>query len=172
MSVVDLAKFSEEDFQPKAWINAACANRPTDDTLEKYLSELEIKLQLLAEDISISLEDHSRQALQRIPRALGEVGRVKEDGLKLQANTQSIVQKLVDAEETSARSVEMLASVDAVKVRAFARLAERVYFSLGFGFVHVGCFIVLLRRRSVDRENDNSNAIPLDTALSNMVSDT
>eukprot|EP00959_Pyramimonas_sp_CCMP1952_P143592 3006045-Pyramimonas_sp.AAC.1 len=125
MSVVDLAKFSEEDFQPKAWINAACANRPTDDTLEKYLSELEIKLQLLAEDISISLEDHSRQALQRIPRALGEVGRVKEDGLKLQANTQSIVQKLVDAEETSARSVEMLASVDAVKVRAFARLAER-----------------------------------------------
>jgi len=117
MSVIDLAKFSEEDFDPKRWINAACTNRPTDDTLDKYLAELEIKLQLLAEDISVSLEDHSRQALQRIPRALGEVGRVKDDGLMLQVNTHAIVQKLVDVEATSARSVELLASVDAVKLR-------------------------------------------------------
>jgi hypothetical protein len=132
MSVIDLAKFSEEDFDPKRWINAACTNRPTDDTLDKYLAELEIKLQLLAEDISVSLEDHSRQALQRIPRALGEVGRVKDDGLMLQANTQTIVQKLVEVEATSARSVELLASVDAVKVRNL--LLEGISYE-GFGRV-------------------------------------
>lgn len=51
----------------------ACTSKPAEENLEKYLAELEMKLQLLAEDIAVSLEDHSTQALQRVPRALGEV---------------------------------------------------------------------------------------------------
>jgi hypothetical protein len=47
--------------------------------LEKYLSEVEMKLQLLAEDISMSLEEQSLAGLQRIPRAVAEIDRVEHD---------------------------------------------------------------------------------------------
>jgi hypothetical protein len=52
----------------------ACACKPSEEPLEQYLAEVEMKLQLLAEDIAVSLEDHSTQAMQRMPRALAEVG--------------------------------------------------------------------------------------------------
>jgi hypothetical protein len=38
--------------------------------MEKYLSEVEMKLQLVAEDISLALEEQSVAGLQRIPRAV------------------------------------------------------------------------------------------------------
>jgi hypothetical protein len=45
-----------------------------------------MKLQLLAEDIAVSLEDHSTHAMQRMPRALAEV-RTRPDGHPLPVAT-------------------------------------------------------------------------------------
>jgi len=53
--------------------HSACASKPSEEPLEQYLAEVEMKLQLLAEDIAVSLEDHSTHAMQRMPRALAEV---------------------------------------------------------------------------------------------------
>ncbi|KAK3261243.1 hypothetical protein CYMTET_29841 [Cymbomonas tetramitiformis] len=117
MSVVDLTSFSDKAFNAKDWLNNACSVLPPEDSMEKYLAELEMKLQLLAEDISMSLEDQSTQAMQRIPRAISEISRVKEDGTKLQSSVVSIVQTLSDSEKTSAKSVHLLSSVDVVKRR-------------------------------------------------------
>eukprot|EP00241_Pyramimonas_parkeae_P016908 CAMPEP_0114299448 /NCGR_PEP_ID=MMETSP0059-20121206/12979_1 /TAXON_ID=36894 /ORGANISM="Pyramimonas parkeae, Strain CCMP726" /LENGTH=798 /DNA_ID=CAMNT_0001421921 /DNA_START=64 /DNA_END=2460 /DNA_ORIENTATION=+ len=117
MSVVDLATFSEKDFDAKAWVNGACTSKPAEENLEKYLAELEMKLQLLAEDIAVSLEDHSTQALQRVPRALGEVARVKADGESMQGAVNGLLQKLMEAQASSQNSVQLLSEVDAVKRR-------------------------------------------------------
>lgn len=46
--LVDLAAFSAENFDAKAWINAASTAHAPDELPEKYLTELEMKLQLLS----------------------------------------------------------------------------------------------------------------------------
>ena len=46
--IVAPGTFSEERFDPKAWVNATCEARPADESVDKYLSEVEMKLQLLA----------------------------------------------------------------------------------------------------------------------------
>ena len=46
--IVAPGTFSEEQFDPKAWVNATCEARPADESVDKYLSEVEMKLQLLA----------------------------------------------------------------------------------------------------------------------------
>ena len=69
---------THEPHQPRSssHLSYSC---PDEDALEKYLSEVEMKLQLLAEDISMSLEEQSLAGLQRIPRAVAEIDRVEHD---------------------------------------------------------------------------------------------
>lgn len=43
----------------------------------RYLAELEMKLQLSAEDVEMVLQEHSLQAMQRIPTAVHEVKRMQ-----------------------------------------------------------------------------------------------
>eukprot|EP00850_Spirogloea_muscicola_P009999 SM000057S18429 [mRNA] locus=s57:547827:552731:- [translate_table: standard] len=115
--LVDLAAFSEERFDARAWLNAACAAQPPDDAADKYLAELEIKLQLLAEDIASSLEELSGSALLRIPRAVRDTNRVRDDAHGLRSTVGGILQRLEQAEGSSAQSVAALARVDTIKQR-------------------------------------------------------
>eukprot|EP00850_Spirogloea_muscicola_P014912 SM000110S18919 [mRNA] locus=s110:433576:438452:+ [translate_table: standard] len=135
--LVDLAAFSEERFDARAWLNAACAAQPPDDAADKYLAELEIKLQLLAaypdqpvpssgagvtlpgasEDIASSLEELSGSALLRIPRAVRDTNRVRDDAHGLRGTVGGILQRLEQAEGSSAQSVAALARVDTIKQR-------------------------------------------------------
>ena len=76
-----------------------------------------MKLQLLAEDISLALEEQSLAGLQRIPRAVAEIDRVEHDTKGLQTRIQGILRRLDDAEGASRDSVRLLTSVDKVKGR-------------------------------------------------------
>lgn len=115
--MLDLASFGDDKFHAKSWVNAACKARHPDDSLDKYLGDLEIKLQLMAENIAASLEEQSAQALLRVPRASRDVFRVRDDALSLRSTVSAVLQKLQQAEGTSAESVAALARVDAVKQR-------------------------------------------------------
>eukprot|EP00897_Mesotaenium_endlicherianum_P008784 jgi/Mesen1/7934/ME000422S07085 len=115
--LVDLASFSEETFDPKAWVNATCQGRPQDEPVEKHLSEIEMQLQLTAEDLGNSLEELSKNALLLVPRAVRETNRVRDDGLSLRGTVGGILQRLEQAEGSSAQSVAALARVDVVKQR-------------------------------------------------------
>lgn len=53
----------------------------------RYLAELEMKLQLLSEDVDAALADSSSRALQRIPVAVQEVSRIKVGGFALQTRS-------------------------------------------------------------------------------------
>ena len=69
--------FSVDGFSPAAWINQACRARPPEEALDRFLGDVEMRLQLLAEDVGAALEEASAGALQRIPRALAEIDRVR-----------------------------------------------------------------------------------------------
>jgi hypothetical protein len=88
IDMADLSEFSVEDFDIASFINRASsrhleasADQPDSSSsgLDKILSELEMRLQLTAEDIESSLHDLSMQALRRIPYAVQEIYRLKGD---------------------------------------------------------------------------------------------
>ena len=87
------------------------------DHVEKHLAEVEMKLQLMAEDISLALEEKSVSGLRRIPRAVAEIDRVEHDTKSLQSRIQGILRRLDDAEGASRDAVRTLVSVDKVKAR-------------------------------------------------------
>jgi hypothetical protein len=92
--MVDLASFGEEKFNAKGWVNAACKARHPDDSMEKYLGDLEMKLQLMAESIAGSLEEQSAQALLRVPRASRDVLRIRDDAISLRSTVSAVLNKL------------------------------------------------------------------------------
>lgn len=85
--MTDLAVFAEDGFDPKAWINARCAAKGPDEPLERFLAEMEMRLQLGAEEIEASLIDCSSSALRRVPFAQQEVSRLRGDVSALQVGT-------------------------------------------------------------------------------------
>lgn len=84
----DFSEFAEEAFDPVAWINATCTAKPGDEQLDKYLAEIEMRLQLTAEEIEASLQDYSTQAMRRIPFAIQEIYRLQGDIQGLQVRPQ------------------------------------------------------------------------------------
>jgi len=60
--MADISSFADEGFDPKAWVNAACASKPAEEPLERFLAELEMKLQLHAEEVEASLQVRRAEA--------------------------------------------------------------------------------------------------------------
>ncbi|EXC36303.1 hypothetical protein L484_001268 [Morus notabilis] len=115
--MLDLGPFSGENFEPKKWINSACQSRHPEESVDKHLVDLEMKLQMVSEEISASLEEQSAAALLRVPRATRDVIRLRDDAVSLRSAVASILQKLKKAEGSSAESIAALAKVDTVKQR-------------------------------------------------------
>ncbi|KAG4966783.1 hypothetical protein JHK87_032434 [Glycine soja] len=115
--MLDLGPFSNENFDPKKWINSACQSRHPQDSLDKHLVDMEMKLQMVSEEIAASLEEQSAAALLRVPRATRDVIRLRDDAVSLRSAVSSILQKLKKAEGSSAESIAALAKVDVVKQR-------------------------------------------------------
>ena len=91
---LDLGPFSGESFDPKKWINSACQTRHPQESLDKHLVDLEMKLQMVSEEIAASLEELSANALLRVPRATRDVIRLRDDAVSLRSAVSGILQKL------------------------------------------------------------------------------
>ena len=96
---MDFSKFTEEDFDPKAWINdcfnslengsgndggnaiTAKASGSTITPAEQFAGTGIMKLQLSIQELSSSLEDSCQQMLQNIPRIVRELDAVQQVGL-------------------------------------------------------------------------------------------
>ncbi|KAJ0099564.1 hypothetical protein Patl1_19876 [Pistacia atlantica] len=113
----DLGPFSDEKFDPKKWINSASQIRHSQDSLDNHLVDLEMKLQMVSEEIAASLEEQSAAALLRVPRATRDVVRLRDDAVSLRGSVSGILQKLKKAEGSSAESIAALAKVDTVRQR-------------------------------------------------------
>ncbi|XP_065871438.1 conserved oligomeric Golgi complex subunit 7 [Euphorbia lathyris] len=115
--MLDLGPFSDDKFDPKKWINSACQSRHPQESQDKHLVDLEMKLQMVSEEIAASLEEQSASALLRVPRATRDVIRLRDDAVSLRSSVSAILQKLKKAEGSSAESIAALAKVDTVKQR-------------------------------------------------------
>lgn len=114
--MADLQVFLEEDFDPKAYINAACANKPADKALDRYLAELEMKLHLGSDDIGLYLEDQSTRATQRIPVAARELARIREDAQSVRASVATALSKIQETNKptTSSSTAATLAALEEI----------------------------------------------------------
>ena len=77
----DFSAFSNQTFDPAAWINTTISERPDDEPLESYLASLAMKLHIISQDYTDQLETGMVEATTIMPRILGEVSRI-EDVLK------------------------------------------------------------------------------------------
>ncbi|KAL9249752.1 Conserved oligomeric Golgi complex subunit 7-like protein [Drosera capensis] len=115
---IDLGAFSDENFDAVKWMNSACQSWHPQDPVEKHLVEWEMKLQMMSEQISASLEEQSAGALLRVPLATRDVIRLRDDAVSLRTSVSAILHKLKKAAEGSAAgSLEALAKVDSVMHR-------------------------------------------------------
>ncbi|KAL1324668.1 hypothetical protein HN51_034826 [Arachis hypogaea] len=115
--MLDLGPFSSENFDSKKWINAACQSRHQQEPVDKHFVDMEMKIQMVSEEIAASLEEQSAGALLRVPRATRDVIRLRDDAVSLRSAVSAILQKLKKAEGLSAESIAALAKVDNVKQR-------------------------------------------------------
>lgn len=93
-TMLDLGPFSAENFDPKKWVNSACQTRHPQESVDKHLVDLEMKLQMVSEEIAASLEEQSAAALLRVPRATRDVIRLRDDAVSLRSAISGILQKL------------------------------------------------------------------------------
>ncbi|XP_022740449.1 uncharacterized protein LOC111292365 isoform X2 [Durio zibethinus] len=68
-------------FDPEKLINWACKTRHPQDSLDKHMVDLEMKLQMVSEEIAASLEEQSAAALRRVLRAIRDILRLREDAV-------------------------------------------------------------------------------------------
>lgn len=94
MVVIDLGEFAEDGFDPKRWINAALETRHPQDPLERYISDLEESLRSSSENIADTLEKESADALRRVPLAVRDVLRLRDEAMALRSVVSSILLKL------------------------------------------------------------------------------
>lgn len=92
--MLDLGPFSGDNFDPKKWINSACKSRHPEESVDKHLVDLEMKLQMVSEEISASLEEQSAAALLRVPRTTRDIIRLRDDAVSLRSAVAGILQKL------------------------------------------------------------------------------
>ena len=92
--MLDLGPFSDPNFDPRKWVSSACQTRHMQDSVDKHMVDLEMKLQMVSEEIAASLEEQSASALLRVPRATRDVVRLRDDSVSLRSAVSSILDKL------------------------------------------------------------------------------
>jgi archaellum component FlaC len=120
-------EFNDPHFDPIHYVNVAARNYITNNNnkdegenaveLERLLSELEMRLQLLGEDISLQLERESALGVKRIPTAIGEIEVLEENVESLTSTVKNISRSLDETEFPSKQSIERLRKIDEVKSR-------------------------------------------------------
>ncbi len=115
--MTDFSEFAEEGFDLKAWINRACAQvtATTEEPLERSLAELEMRLQLTAEEIESSLHDLSVQAMRRIPVAVQEIYRLLGEIQGMQDQLRGLATGVKRDASSAMESVANLEQLDKVK---------------------------------------------------------
>lgn len=108
-------EFCDEAFDIKAWINRACTQTPADEHVEKHLAEVEMRLQLTAEEIESSLHDLSVQAMRRIPFAVQEIYRLQGDIQGMQDQMGGLAASVKRDATAAMESVVDLQQLDRVK---------------------------------------------------------
>jgi len=74
-----LDQLSSKDFDPKTFINGLCESKPEDASLDRFLTDHEMKLHIAAEDLGLYLHEESLRSTVKLPSAARELARIKEE---------------------------------------------------------------------------------------------
>ena len=113
----DLLSFSNEDFDPIDWINNCFDDNQRDTKIETIASDLVFNLQLLIQEVNISLDESARKMINNLPKVVEEIEMIEKDSLVLKEQMVSNKQKLDKMSSDSSKSVETLKNIDLIKER-------------------------------------------------------
>jgi hypothetical protein len=107
-----------ENFDPKKWINETLSSIPPGESVEDYVSSLRIKLQVIATELSASLEDLKLQCVSRMPKAIREIETIKKEIGTLKTKINKIQTKLEATQDSNTeKSIQVLTELEQIKTR-------------------------------------------------------
>ena len=129
---LDEKAFEAEDFDAPSWLNARLASRRASDggtenatassdqeeeegQVIKYLGELEVKLQLVTDDLGMKIEYAAKSAAERLPLARKEMLVLQQQTGALRRQIVSIVGNVTATQSTLGHSMGNLQLIDRVQ---------------------------------------------------------
>ncbi|XP_067003846.1 conserved oligomeric Golgi complex subunit 7 [Anabrus simplex] len=112
---MDVAAFSEDNFEVKDWINKTFRTAEAQEDRDGFVSSLVMKLQLYVQQVNSALEDSSQQVLQSLPRVMRDTELLLQEAKVLQEKMQSVKQEIAKVEQDTGQSMAALERIDQIK---------------------------------------------------------
>lgn len=117
---MDLTAFSQENFDPKEWINSVFRSQDAQHNRDQYASSLVMRLQLAIQEVNSALEETSQQVVGSLPRVLRDVESLGHEVSVLKNQMNSVRQDIEKVEHNTAASMQTLVKLDTLKGRMVA----------------------------------------------------
>ncbi|KAK8402668.1 hypothetical protein O3P69_000783 [Scylla paramamosain] len=117
---MDLTAFSQENFDPKEWINSVFRSQEAQQNRDQYASSLVMRLQLAIQEVNSALEETSQQVVGSLPRVLRDVESLGHEVSVLKNQMNSVRQDIEKVEHNTAASMQTLVKLDTLKGRMVA----------------------------------------------------
>eukprot|EP00892_Ulva_mutabilis_P000146 jgi/Ulvmu1/10131/UM006_0085.1 len=114
---MDRSAFSSPSFNAKDWINQACTNCPKTEQLDKYLPELEMKVQLASEDAEQRLYEASMLIASRLGSVTSEIVRLRGNLAGMADSVDSLSVQISADERQCSAAASRLQKLHIVKSR-------------------------------------------------------
>ncbi|XP_054714505.1 conserved oligomeric Golgi complex subunit 7-like [Uloborus diversus] len=112
---MDLAAFSNDDFDPCEWVNKTFQCPEAKENKEEFATTIVAKLQSFIQEVNISLEKTAEQVNQNIPRIAREIEMMQNEAKLLQQQMNSVKGDVMKVEYDSSQSMQILLKIDHVK---------------------------------------------------------
>ncbi|KAG5873518.1 hypothetical protein JTB14_026604 [Gonioctena quinquepunctata] len=111
---MDIASFSCEDFDTKAWINDILKNAENQKE-SSYTMSLVMKLQLYVQQVNNALEDTSQEALTSLPKIMRDSKILQQNASLLKEKMVVVRAEIEKIEHETGKSIETIAKFDSMK---------------------------------------------------------
>ncbi|XP_069687138.1 conserved oligomeric Golgi complex subunit 7 isoform X1 [Periplaneta americana] len=112
---MDVAAFSDDNFEVKDWINKTFKSAEAQENRDAFVSSLVMKLQLYVQQVNSALEDTSQQVLQSLPRVMRDTEILHQEALLLRDKMHSVKQEIAKVEQDTGLSMATLEHIDRIK---------------------------------------------------------
>ncbi|KAK0159641.1 hypothetical protein PV327_010735 [Microctonus hyperodae] len=112
---MDVAAFSDDNFDVKEWINKTFKSTEAQDDKDGFVSSLVSKLQLYVQQVNGSLEETSQSVLSNLPRILRDTQLLQQEAIALKDKMIIVKDEIVRVEKNTALSMVSLENIDRMK---------------------------------------------------------
>ena len=113
---MDVARFSQDNFDPKEWINSTLQTEPG-QSKEAAAGSLVMKLQLMIARINSALEEQCSAVVQSVPRIVREAEQLEQEAGLLRDKLVGVKADVAKVEAETAENMGALVRMDLVKER-------------------------------------------------------